>query len=379
MAESCDDRIPLEQARTRMGAPEPMFRAFLSSGLLGFWGNGLVSAAAVDSLIRYGTQWRPREELRSLGPEPYQDLPVPPGIEGGEQPPDTLTEVQIAPSPLPLSLAEADIGWIAQFYLRPNRFFFVEPTATATVGPLPLKLDAARRVIGARLPTHLFPDPEGSLALITVVGVPHSTGKAWETAYDIAIPVLDELAAQYDQPLLVAHSLVVGVPSGIITVTFPKVPPLRAILSTDNLLPGYEFEELKHAIALYREGISSNNPFHRFLTLWKAHESVLRVRAAWRKQHRRPVVTVTPEKFPQAFAFKDVEGLSFEQARQKLNTPYRVALAHGDVESGSPRTAASAEDHVAVASQIPVIRHMARVALENMRTTLRSGSSARDA
>jgi hypothetical protein len=53
-----------------------------------------------------------------------------------------------------------------------------------------------------------------------------------------------------------------------------------------------------------------------------------------------------------------------------LNGPYRVALAHaGKVDAGKPLTAASYEDYQKVASQVPVVRYMANVVLENVRAT----------
>ena len=53
-----------------------------------------------------------------------------------------------------------------------------------------------------------------------------------------------------------------------------------------------------------------------------------------------------------------------------LNDPYRVALAHaGKVDAGKPLTGASYEDYLKVATKVPLVRYMANVVLENLRTT----------
>lgn len=91
-------------------------------------------------------------------------------------------------------------------------------------------------------------------------------------AYDVINPILDDIAFQYDQPLPIAQSLIVGVPSGSMLFSLPKPPPVGHL---DTFVwADYESRaKLRNAISLYREGISSNNPFHQFLTLWKAFES----------------------------------------------------------------------------------------------------------
>jgi hypothetical protein len=373
---SSEPTLNLEDARNRLGAPPDVFNALLNSGLLGYWDAAGIPAEGVEHFERFGTQWRPEIADRTLGPDPYQNLPTPPGISGGDQPPDTLTEVQIAPQPLLTESSNADGGWIAQFYIRPNRFFFAVPTALAAVGPIPLKLDAPKQVFGARFPTYLYPAPDRSLAMLMVVGNPASISQAMDDAYEVVAPILDELAIRFDQLLPIAHSMIVGIPSGVITVTLPKVAPLKTIAPEDVLLPGYEFPELADAVALYREGISSGDPFHRFLALWKAYENACRVRGSWRKRMKRSAVLVTPEVFPAFFAFGGLESLTFDQLKQRLNAPFRVALAHGDVEHGRPRTAASAKDVHQVASKIPVLRYMARVTIQNVRATLRTSASS---
>ena len=187
------------------------------------------------------------------------------------------------------------------------------------------------------------------------------------------MPILDELSAKYDLPLPIAHSLIVGIPSGLTNTSFPNIPKLKIIDRSEEILAACPYPELRDAVALYREGISSNNVFHSFLALWKAYENANQVRAGWRKQHKQNDVKVHSEVIPSFFAFSDSKGLSLDQARQRLNRPYRVALTHaGDIKNGRPLTTASAEDLLNVSYQIPLVRYMASSTLKNVRATLAS-------
>jgi hypothetical protein len=127
-------------------------------------------------------------------------------------------------------------------------------------------------------------------------------------------------------------------------------------------------------VALYREGISSNNPFHQFLTLWKVYENATRVRGRWREQHKRSDIKIHKEIFPDVFAFETVKGQTFEQAKQSLNDAYRNAIAHGDMSKGKPRTGALVSDYAEVWMKVPILRYMAHVVLENVRATLSATS-----
>ncbi len=62
---------------------------------------------------------------------------------------------------------EEDTGWLAQFYIRPNRLFFPDPTELTLIGSVPVKMSAPKSVPGTALPTRLYPDPSGFLAMVT--------------------------------------------------------------------------------------------------------------------------------------------------------------------------------------------------------------------
>ncbi|MBA4115326.1 MAG: hypothetical protein H0X71_02595 [Rubrobacter sp.] len=236
-----------------------------------------------------------------------------------------------------------------------------------------LKLGRRRTVLGAKLRAELYPDPTGSLGLVTVFAPNGALQESLKAAYDVASPVLDELSVEYDQPLPVSHTLAVGIPSGLIATFSPWMPEIRTLEPGHRLLPRSPHPELKHAVALYREGVSSNSPFHQFLTLWKVYENACEIRGNWRRHHERRPVKVKEEVIPKAFAFGGYEGLTFDQVKQELNRPFRVALAHGGkIDDGEPKTAASAEDFLSLVDAVPVMRYIAHVALQNVRATLDS-------
>lgn len=363
--------IRFEAAMQRLRAPADTFNALVVSGLLGDYTEEGIPVIGIENYERFGTQWRP--ELGERLP-PNIDSAFPQGIEGvpgGSQPPNTYIQIQISPYPSP-EVVESDTKWIAQFYLRPNRYFFPDLSALALVGPPYLKITHGRQVVGTKLPTYLFPDPSGSLAMVMILGPAIAGENPIEAAYDIAVPILDELSVQYDQSLPIAHSLVVGVPSGIITIDVPKHSQVKSISATDPIQFQCPYPELLDAVALYREGISSNNPFHQFLTLWKVYENATRTRGNWRRQHKKADIKIHQEVFPDVYAFELVKGRTFEKVKQDLNDAYRNAIAHGDFSGGKPRTGASVADFVEVWLKVPILRYMAHTVLENVRATLAS-------
>ena len=367
------------EARRWLGVSAPVYNALLKSGLLGrYTPENYVVWEDLQHYERYGTQWPTEDRAplpnRMASAEFIQNMPPPPDV-GAEKYPGVQTWFYVGHEGIPnvQEALETDTGWLAHFYLSPNSYLWPAPTSMGTVGPMLLKLPRKRTVLGAKLRTELYPDPSGSLALVTVFGPGRPLKKSFETAYDVAGPVLDELSVEYDQPLPVSHTLVVGIPSGLTITFFPKIPEIRTLEPGHRLLPRCPYPELKHAVALYREGVSSNSPFHQFLTLYKVYENVCEVRGDWRKHHKRRVVKVQEEVMPKAFAFGEYEGLTFDQVKQKLHRPFRVALAHGgDIDDGEPKTAASAEDFLSVVYAVPVIRYVAYVTLQNVRATLDS-------
>ena len=175
--------------------------------------------------------------------------------------------------------AEAtDTGWIAHFYLSTNCFYSPDLIELTLVEPPPLRLSGPRPVPGTALPVTLYPHPWGN-NLGLVEGLDRPLDGAQVQAYDVTIPLLDELSVRYDVPLPVAHSMVVGVPSGILYLYFGLRPKAKAI-ETESL-PRCPYPELRDAYTLYREAVSSNNPLHAFLTVRKVYEEAVYVRKRW--------------------------------------------------------------------------------------------------
>jgi len=310
-----------------------------------------------------------------LTAEFLENMPQPPDTGEGEQT-GVQSRMYISSDNTPgLDEANAtDTGWLAHFYLTPNTFFFPPPTTFGMTGGQLLKLAAPRKMRGTKLPACLYPDPFGSLGMVAVYGIKQPLEKAFQRAYDIVGPILDELSAKYDQPLPVAHTLVVRIPSGLMTIEYAKIPRIRTLSKDEPVLPSCPYPQLGATVALYREGVSSNNPFHQFLTLWKTYENACEVRGTWRREHQRPDKKPREEVIPgDSFGYRGYEGLAFDKVKQRMERPFRVALAHGsNIPDRKPITAASAEELMSVSYAVPVIRYMAQVTLENVRATLAS-------
>lgn len=349
--------------------------ALLTSGLLGYWNGGRIPKEAIEHFRLYGTQWR-----TSLGERrpPETLLRNMPQLEGADQPVGSTTQLLINRTEDAVSNPSGDLGWLAQFYVRPNHFMFPDPTASALIGPLGLKLSAPKDLGQARIRTILFPDPDGAFAMAMVWGATEgSLDDAPAKAYDVISPILDDIAFKYDQPLPIAQSIIVGVPSGSILFSLPKPPPighLDSFVWTDD----QSAAKLRNAISLYREGISSNNPFHQFLTLWKAFESADEARREWRRARfgsisdTRNDIIVTEEVIPVSFVAADDGGKKFGIVKERLRSLYRNAIAHGTNKHGRPKTGATSSDFNDVSNNVFLIRFMARAVIENTRACFNS-------
>lgn len=367
--------LKLSEARQRLRISKGLTEALFYSGLLGHTSGKRVHEHAVDSYLRYGTQWDIGERMMLDGV--YDTTPPIESI--GPQPPATQTHMRISSRPdSEETVEDSDVKWLAHFYLIPNYFYFPHPLELSLVGPPPLKISSPMKVSNAELPVTLYPHPSGYLGLVSVEGEGNPSEDAEKLAYDVAIPVLDELSVSYDVPLPVAQSMIVGIPSGVINVYFAHRPKAKEIARSAQVLPRCPHPELRDAYALYREAVSSSNPFHSFLTFWKVYEEAMYVRRGWGAVHQRSDTRVKEERFPDAWVFrgppgepdKDLRGRKFKKARELLNEPYRVALAHaGKVDAGKPLTGASSEDYTSVATKVSIVRYMASVVLENLRVT----------
>ena len=382
-----------------LGITEPVLNALTKkSGMLGYTSaSGMHADHAVRSYQLYGTQWSldgnygPTQRL--IQPEVYESLPPVESV--GPQPPATRTRAYVYPAggeedeSILERARKTDTDWIAHFYLVTNPWCWPNLTDLAKIGPPPLELSGLRPVPGADLHVTLYPHPSGYLGLVAVEGRGNPSQDAFSHAYDVAMPLLDELSVRHDMPLPVAHSMVIGVPSGMIHLHFSHRSKARRIEEGEEILPRCPHPELIDAYALYREAVSSSNPFHAFLTFWKVWEEAEYVRKGRGARLGILDTRVRQEVFPDLFAFGSkpeeledpsqhpgeepenmLRGEKFSKAKMVLRASYRVALAHaGKVDTGKPLIGASHADYQKVTSKVPVLRYVANVVLENVRAT----------
>jgi hypothetical protein len=297
-------------------------------------------------------------------------LPTPDGIAGGAQLPSTQTELIIAAGLDPKDGLKDDVGWLAHFYLRPNPFFFPNPSDMALVGPVPIKLKKRLKSTYFGLSVLVCPDPDDRFALIVVEGPPGTGGDPFDVAYEAAQAVLREVSFAGDVPLPIAHSMIVGVPSGVIRLQLPQSAPEVDFADLNVRLTEPANVELEEAKSLYWEGVSSPNVFHQFLTFWRIYERIVSARGAWRRANKRADVKITPERMPPMWAWSSYSDMSFDRVRQELEGPYRDAIAHADAKHTVPRTPLRAVDVHRVADQISIVRYMARTLIKNFEATV---------
>ena len=236
------------EARRRLRLPKPIFEVLMRSGLLGPTTNsGHLFAQSLSYFERYGTQWHTQERFgaegwgqRLISEDTYENMPPVPGMESGA-PTDTYTHMRVSAPGTPDNIEETDTGWIAHFYLFPNYFMWPNTTELAMLVPPPLKISEPRDVPGTRHPTRLYPEPSGSLSLVVVSSrerprdAENPFSAAFDQAYDTAVGVLDYLSVEYDTPLPIVHSALIGVPSGTVHLFFAHRPKVRIMSRGDNL------------------------------------------------------------------------------------------------------------------------------------------------
>lgn len=365
---STEELIPFDELADYVSGLDPAYLvAALRAGLIGPCEEAGVPRLGVQHFVNFGTQWRVELGRRQF---PAEEIPVPPGI-GGEQPLGTVTQLKINSDKDALD-APDDQHWIAQYYLRPNRWCWAPATESALIGPIPLKLPHKTPVPGVRFPTYLCPDPSGRLAMIMVFGAGNVEDEAPTVAYDIVHPILAEAAFRSDVPLPIAHALHVGVPSGTVYLEFAKPPKTEDLVNLKMIRPDRQPAELLAAKALYWDGVSSANPFHQFLTFWRVYENVVAERSKWRKRERRSTTELRPERMPDVWVWRGRKGATFDMVRQSMREAYRNAIAHANPLKGPVRSPATAKERSSVAAQIPAARYMARTVLQNFEATLMS-------
>lgn len=350
-----------EQVASELGVTATAAAAFGSAGLLGFVKDGKVDRARVLHFKQYGTQW---DDSLGVRDAPYNSMPTPDGWE--DTPPGFPGVIRIEPAPV---RDVVDHSWLAHFYLRPNRFFFPDPMASAPIGPLPIRLRTTAVCQSEDFQVSLCPHPDGSLALAATSGELIEGVDPLHVANDRIAPLLDQLSYEYDHPIHVCQRLWIGVPSGMIMTEFTRRPQEVEVRPADLKTRG----PLVEAVSLFREGLIAQTPFHQFLCFWRVRENVVKHRTAWCRTTGSRVEKINPERFPHAPAFLSFAGRPFESAKKDLERAYRVAIAHGGVSDGTPRILSRSQDLTSVARHVPIVRFVARTLIRNFEIALDGG------
>ena len=367
--------ISLKDINEKTEMHPDLIKAFYSSGLMGNpLGQGVIRQG-FDSFNKFGTQWDKKYCDNTLLGKFAQAIELSKTTEN-ENPPGTMTTTELIRSETGFIETEQDSGWIAQLYIRPNPNFYANPNVLNVIGPSRLKLtcrieiDVEKPMIG-----YVYPNPEGDLALVMLINPIGGRIKenTFDQSYDIISPILDELAFKYDQQIPIAHHIIVGIPSGKINTSFPKPAPAQTIVDSSVILKKCSVLELEQAIALYREGISSNQVFHQFLTFWRVYENILAIRAKFASNSSLSIDSVRSnskfviEKIPDVFAFREFQGRNFAAFKDIFRKSYRDAIAHGALSGRDIITGSSYKQTHDVSTRIPFMRYIARTSLSNTR------------
>jgi hypothetical protein len=236
-----------------------------------------------------------------------------------------------------------------------------------------------------------YPNERGYLAKL-VTDPFHANGRviAESAATSAAHRLLSNLSAHLDVPLIVEIvevTEVITMTRGIsFTAPFPIVP--MAILGEGSV----KDPEFEHAIALYREALSSNTPIYRYLCFYKILEMSRKRRERLGKKHKKALNPVRPgEQIPLRdnvalvswlnaifHINRDWDEMTLDQIfvpeviGKKINNvfdsqlrPIRDKVAHGILDSGEFLFLDRSDDRLLVTRWLPFIRCAARRVMKN--------------
>lgn len=199
---------------------------------------------------------------------------------------------------------------------------------------------------------------------------------AARTSYDLIMPILCRWSFDHNAPITVAGVELLEVSTDARKVIATFVGAVKNFTTSS-----YECSrEAKHALAAYREGLSSSEPLYQALSFFKVIEMVFYVRAAERNQARKDQLpNLHPsEKFPNTADFlhpfdRQMYGNNFEPflgkkfttVRDDLKGSLRNSIAHLD-PGRDPFGIDTYDDLVTVESNLPALRYMARVLLASI-------------
>lgn len=352
--------IDIKKVSERIKVPDWVAVGLVRSGLLGYTNSsGEFSSEAIESYELYGTQWNEKLAPRNFN---YSDLAKAEPEGWKNAPPDTFTELQISLDKNQFS--DKDVAWIAQFYIRPNQFFFLDPQGSTTNSPQ-ISLESKKWVSNSDFPNIniiIYPDPYKQLSLISVHGTKLDNDESpLEYAERVIQPLISELSYKYDQPLFISQKHWIGLPSGTISIYTQR----RVEIKSAELSGFTDYHELRESKSLYLTALNQNEPMYKFLSFYRVIESlrpeVTRIRRDQRIQMKMP-------KHP---AFGHHKSKNVGQVVDKLKAQFRNAIAHADRKSNSSIISlANPDEYHGMLLAMPTVRYIARLYIETVEEAL---------
>lgn len=343
---ACEEKLNLLELSKRLKLPPHYIWGMLVSGLFGDTDkNGNVYKSAVESYEKYGTQWNDLLKNRDY------DYSIMPEVDGWENAPiGTSTEIQIS---LDRDFKEQDTHWIAQLYIKPNKFFFADPENKALVGSCSIMLKERTRIKSEDFPRQtltLYPHPDGSLALVSVIGEKDEKDiSPLDLAMKMALPILSELAFKSDESIHISQKHWIGLPSGIIRIETYKRPD-RYEFNLDNFK---DYHSLREAKSLYFTALSCSEPMSQFLSFYRVIELTRTIANQYLKQNRKTY------RIPNHPAYGSYQGKKVNAGVDTLKKDFRNSIAHANTNDKIISEHGRDEYNKMVAT-LPVVRFIAK-------------------
>lgn len=341
------EKINLDELRIRLNMPISIVAGMVRAGLFGITdSSGNILISSIESYEKYGTQWS--EELNERL-YPYTDFPE---VSGWKNAPiGTFTELQISQDK---EFESNDNCWIAQLYIRPNKFFFPDPENMALIGSCSIQLEKKVHIHSDDYIDKIFtlyPYSDGSLALISVFGKGKEADRSpLDIAMEMALPILSELSFRADRSIHISQKHWISLPSGTINIETKKIPKNYQF----NLQDFKDYHSLREAKSLYFSALNCNETMSQFLSFYRAIESVRNQANKYLQADRKP------HKIPNHPAYGDYQGKKITAGADTLKAKFRNAIAHGDDRNDVVISENTREEYRELILVIPLVRFIAR-------------------
>jgi hypothetical protein len=342
---TCKEKLNLSELSNRLELPNHFIQGMLLSGLFGYTDkNGNIYKSAIESYEKYGTQWN------FLEGRDY-DYSIMPEVNGWENAPiGTFTEMQIS---LDRDFKEQDTHWIAQLYIKPNKFFFADPENKTLVGSCSIMLKERTQITSEDFPEQiltLYPHPDGSLALVSVIGKKNEKDiSPLDLAMKMALPILSELAFRSDKSIHISQKHWIGLPSGIIHVETYKRPDRYEF----NLDDFKDYHSLREAKSLYFTALNCSEPMSQFLSFYRVIELTRTIANEYLQKTRKT------HKIPNHSAYGSYQGKKVNQGVDILKKDFRNSIAHANTDD-KVISEHSRDEYNKMVLTLPVVRFIAK-------------------